>query len=80
MREKFEDTAELQTVIANALWTPSPQLAWEHGMERCVAALEKMLLRPAPTVLRPEPVSAAFGSAAQMATAYDSGHVPAAVH
>ena len=59
-------------------------------MERRVAASEKMLaeihamiqaLRPVPTVLRPEPalasVSAAFGSAAQMAA--DSGHIPAAV-
>ena len=61
-------------------------------MERRVTALKKMLaeihamiqaLRPAPTGLRQEPalesVSAAFASAAQMAAASGSGHVPAAV-
>ena len=90
MRQNFEDTPELQAVVANALGTTGPQSAWEQGMERRVAASEKMLaeihamiqaLRPVPTVLRPEPalasVSAAFGSAAQMAA--DSGHIPAAV-
>ena len=88
MRENFEDTAELQAVLTNARGTPGPQSAWEHGMERRVAASETMIaeihamvqaLRPVPTLLRPEPavasVSAAFGSAAQMAAASGSGPV-----
>ena len=88
MRENFKDTAELQAVLTNARGTPGPQSAWEHGMERRVAASETMIadihamvqaLRPVPTLLRPEPavasVSAAFGSAAQMAAASGSGPV-----
>ena len=88
VRETFEDTAELQAVLTNARGTPGPQSAWEHGMERRMAASETMIveihamvqaLRPVPTLLRPEPavasVSAAFGSAAQMAAASGSGPV-----
>ena len=34
---------EFQAVITNTIGTPGPQSAWEHDMERRVAASEKLL-------------------------------------
>ena len=58
VREDFEDCASLQALVGYAL-TAAPSSAWEHSMERRVAAYEKMLQEIHSVVLELRPTAAA---------------------
>ena len=58
VREDFQDCASLQALVGDAQ-TAAPLSAWEHSMERRVAASEKMLQEIHSVVLELRPTAAA---------------------
>ena len=58
VREDFEDCTSLQALVGDAQ-TAAPLSAWEHSMERRVAASEKMLQDIHSVVLELRPMAAA---------------------
>ena len=60
VREDFEDCASLQALVGDAQ-TAAPLSAWEHSMERRVAASENMLQEIHSVVLELRPAAAVIG-------------------
>ena len=71
VREDFEDPPALQALLVDAQTVAVPTSAWEHSMERRVAASEKMLHEIHAAVLELRPAAVVESSTTQRPAARD---------
>ena len=72
VREDFEDSPALQALLVDAQTVAVPTSAWEHSMERRVAASEKMLHEIHAAVLELRPAAVVESSTTQACRARSS--------